>query len=181
MFRGTNGNASLRFPKPYDDIAIITATKTLKGHARLSDISVWDLRDNQVFGKELSSESQIHQLLFAKTQAKCVLHAHTPYLLALSCVCPIESIKTLPIYEVALLPFAIGFVGRYQPGSTQLANAVAQAFEHLAQHNASVDTKGCLWMDGHGLLCWGEDMLTAFGILEEMEHLAMIALHGRSS
>lgn len=97
------------------------------------------------------------------------MHTHPVKLLALSLQGP-ESLLDLPLFEAGLIREMLTEVEPLEPGSGQLARAVAAA----ARHSKAI------FLQGHGLVCWEDSLSRALALSEEIESLAAVQLHSRS-
>lgn len=90
-----------------------------------------------------------------------------PHLLALSLSLPPESeLISLPLFEAGVASRKLGRVAGLQPGSEELAAAVGR---EAAAHDA-------VFLQNHGLVTRGRDLVQALALAEEVEALARIAL-----
>lgn len=180
MFAALNGNASMRLPAPHDHLMCVTATGTAKGRLRPEDfcLAEWAGGATLVGGK-LSSETAVHQAIYAALPDTChaVLHTHPPKFMALSLAVSEADMLAMPLlYECDMWRPHLGFVPRLAPGTKELGDAVGQAAKDLVVRTPGAATNGALWLAGHGLCCFGKDLATTLDLSEEMEHLAEIQL-----
>ena len=179
MFAALNGNASMRLSAPHDHLMCVTATGTAKGRLAPQDfcLAEWASGATLVGGK-LSSETAVHQAIYAALPDTChaVLHTHPPKLMALSLAVDERAFLQMPLYECDMWRPHLGFVPRLAPGTKDLGDAVGQAATALVARTPGTATNGALWLAGHGLCCFGKDLATTLDLSEEMEHLAEIQL-----
>lgn len=163
LFAGFNGNISMR----QGNRVIITATGSVKGHLDPQELAVIDLKTGtQQNSPPASSELAVHLEIYRhQPQAMAIVHTHPPHLLTLS-LQKTDVLLDLPLYEGQVFAQKMTRVPAQKPGSQALAMAVGQA---SAKYPA-------IFMDNHGLVCWGETMVQALGLSEELESLAQIAL-----
>ncbi|MDR2893447.1 MAG: TrmO family methyltransferase [Deltaproteobacteria bacterium] len=165
---GFNGNASLRL----GNFCVITKSRSFKAGLTGSDFVALNLEDGQVLaGPGPSIETGMHLGIYrAQPAAKAVLHTHPTSLIALALRMPGQSMAErldMPIFEADVLRRNIGSVPRLEPGSRELAEAVAEAAK---EHQA-------IWMDGHGLCVWADTATNALALSEQLEGLARLRLH----
>ena len=72
----------------------------------------------------------------------------------------------MPLFEGRTFAQKLTRVPAHAPGTELLGQAVGQSSRDFE----------ALFMDNHGLVCWGETMTQALGLSEELESLAGIAL-----
>jgi L-fuculose-phosphate aldolase len=114
-----------------------------------------------------SSESRMHAAIYrAQPLAGAVLHTHPPSLLALSLLHSGRRMLQLPLYEAATVAEEMILVPGSEPGDPELAENVARAARD----------KRAVFLQGHGLVCWGEDLEQALDLTEELVSLARIQL-----
>lgn len=165
LFAGFNGNISMR----QGSRVIITATGSAKGHLEPQDLAVVELTTGAVVSEaKPSSELGLHLEIYRQQpQAAAIVHTHPPGLLTLA-LRGAEPLLTLPLFEAQVFARKLARVPALMPGSVELAQAVGQASQKFE----------AVFMDNHGLVCWGETLLQALGLAEELESLAGIGLGG---
>ncbi|MDY0274139.1 MAG: TrmO family methyltransferase [Desulfomicrobium sp.] len=163
LFAGFNGNISMR----QGSRVIITATGSAKGHLDPQDLAVVDLQTGaQQNRPQASSELAVHLEIYRhQPKAMAIVHTHPPHLLALS-LRKSGDLLELPLFESQIFVEKMIRLPAQEPGSKALGLAVGQA---------SIEYQA-IFMDNHGLVCWGETMVQALGLSEELESLARIAL-----
>ncbi|MEO0080038.1 MAG: class II aldolase/adducin family protein [candidate division WOR-3 bacterium] len=120
---------------------------------------------------ELPSHLASHELLIRqRPEQNALLHTHPTELIALT-----DAVRS-PARLLELLAGAhaesqtvmrrTGIVGRFNPGTTRLAQATARA---LLQHDVVI------W-PGHGVIAAGHDLRSALDLIEILNKLATIAL-----
>ena len=72
----------------------------------------------------------------------------------------------LPLFEADVWRAKLGFAPALPPGTTDLAEAVAEAAKG----------KDAVWMAGLGLCCLGRSLSDALCLAEELEHLAALQI-----
>lgn len=163
LFAGFNGNVSMR----QGERVVITATGSAKGHLSPKDLAVVDLATGTPLSSVLaSSELAVHLEIYRnQPQAKAIVHTHPPKLLALS-LRGEGPLLDLPLFEGRVFADKLTRVPAHRPGTPELAQAVGQASRDFE----------AVFMDNHGLVCWGDSMIQALGLSEELESLAGIAM-----
>ncbi len=163
MMHGYNGNLSLR----RGEDMIITVSGSAKGRLRPGDLVAMDLASGQAWGPgRASTEAALHRAVYAsQAKAQAVVHVHPPYLLALSLRRAGDDFLALPLFEARHWAKQMVRLPACKPGTEDLAKQVGRA---------SVGYPA-LFMDDHGLVCWGRDVFEALFLAEELEGLARIA------
>lgn len=164
LVSGFNGNLSLRRGKSM----LITASGCAKGRLTQADIVQVRIADGTTIqGGPCSSEAPMHLAAYrAVSAAQAIVHLHPRNLLALSLMVSEDRLLALPLYEASAYRREMAFVPALNPGSQELAQAVAAA---LIERKA-------VFMHGHGLTCRGRDVFSALHLAEELEGLAAIQL-----
>lgn len=183
MFAAVNGNASVRLPAPHDGYICVTGTGTAKGRLTDDDFCLAQWASGELLqGNRLSTETAVHQALYAALPDTCraVLHTHPPKLMALSLVVGEADMLRMPLFECEMWRPHLGFVPRIAPGSRELGEACGLAARELVARTPAAASNGALWLAGHGLCCFGKDLATTLNLSEEMEHLAAIQLLARN-
>jgi ribulose-5-phosphate 4-epimerase/fuculose-1-phosphate aldolase len=160
---GSTGNLSVRI----DDRLWITPTGLpLKGltPALLAEV---DAEGRSLNGNKPSKEFPFHLAMYRRRlEARAIVHLHSTYSVALSCLADLDSARPLP----ALTPYyfmrvaPLGIVPYHRPGSKELADAVdARAAEHHS-----------LLLRNHGLITSGRSWTEAVDRAEELEETAKL-------
>ena len=104
----------------------------------------------------------------SRPDCNAILHTHPRRLLALSLRLAgrHEDFLRLPLFEADVWRAKLGFAPALPPGTTDLAEAVAEAAQG----------KDAVWMAGHGLCCLGRSLGDALCLAEELEHLAALQI-----
>ncbi|MCS5722554.1 aldolase [Herbiconiux sp. CPCC 203407] len=171
LTHGSTGNISLR---THDGI-LVTPTGSSLGTVEPGDLSLIDERGAHVGGARPSKEAFLHAaVLRARPSAQAVIHTHSTYSAAVSCLDDIDPASALPpltayfamrIGRLPLLPY-------HAPGDDSLGPvAEAAARDHVA-----------LLLSNHGPVVAGASLSAALDALEELEETAKLhlLLHGRS-
>lgn len=163
LFAGFNGNVSMR----QGERVVITATGSAKGHLTPADLAVVDLTTGEALSSTRgSSELAVHLEVYRnQPRATAIVHTHPPQLIALS-LRGRGPLLTLPLFEGQTFADKLTRVLNHRPGTPELGQAVGLASRDFE----------AVFMDNHGLVCWGETMTQALGLSEELESLAGIAL-----
>jgi len=163
LFAGFNGNISVR----QGDRVVITCTGSAKGHLTPRDLAVIDLASGQPLSSiQASSELAVHLEVYRnQPEAQAIVHTHPPKLITLS-LRGQGPLLDLPLFEGRIFAARLTRVQAREPGTPELGRDVGQAGKEFR----------AVFMDNHGLVCWGETMVQALGLSEELESLAGIAL-----
>jgi len=159
----TDGNISLRL----DAKRILTSPTAMnKGMMAPDDLVVTDMEGRKLLGaRNPSSELAMHLLIYRRRpDVSAVCHAHPPVATGYAAA-GIPLNKAL-VSEVVLSLGCIP-VARYgTPGTPELT----EALEPL------VTDFDAILMANHGVVCYGQDLLTAWFRMETTEHFARVAL-----
>jgi L-fuculose-phosphate aldolase len=163
LFAGFNGNVSMR----QGQRVVITATGSAKGHLTPADLAVVDLATGTPLSSaRASSELAVHLEIYRnQPRAQAIVHTHPPRLLALY-LRGEKTLADLPLFEGRVFADRMTNIPAHLPGTPELGQAVGQASREFE----------AVFMDNHGLVCWGESMTLALGLSEELESLAKIAM-----
>lgn len=170
LLAGFNGNLSVRLP---GGRMLVTGSGCAKGRLRPADLALIDLGTGRAVGEGCrpSTEAMMHLEIYRRQpQAGAVLHCHPPRLLALSLIEGLAGLRALPLFEASVYAAMLGVVPALGPGTRELAEAVGRA----AAGSRAV------FMERHGLTCWGEDLAAALSLGEEIESLAGVRLLTRA-
>ena len=154
--RGTAGNASVRC----GDGFLITPTGMACDALTADDIPLLALDGTSAGRRQPSSEWRFHRDLYAsRPEAGAVLHAHSPFAVALACLR-----RDIPPFHYMIARFGgdtIRCAGYAIFGSQQLSTAAMAALQ---------GRKGCL-LANHGQLVAGRDLAEALALAIELEEL----------
>ncbi|MEO0131791.1 MAG: class II aldolase/adducin family protein [candidate division WOR-3 bacterium] len=160
----TDGNISVRIDS---QTMLITKKNVCKGEIGLKDVILVSLKSYQRYFSKLtpqpSSEYQMHQEIYKnRDDIKVVIHAHPLYatLIGITGI----KLKVNLLAEIEKFIGPVGIVGYYEPGSVQLADAVARK----ARECNSIILKR------HGVVVMGIDALETRYRLERLERFAEI-------
>jgi L-fuculose-phosphate aldolase len=159
----TDGNISLRL----DPRRILTSpTAISKGMMESDDLVVTDLEGKKVAGRRNpSTELGMHLLIYRRRpDINAVCHAHPPVATGYAAAgVPLNK----ALLSEAVLALGCVPVARYgTPGTPELTEAI----EPLVQQYDAI------LMANHGVVTYGQDLLTAFFRMETTEHYARVAL-----
>ncbi len=161
---GSAGNLSMRL----GDVVLITPSGIGCADVRACDICVVGL-DGAPLDAPLpvSSETPLHLAIYAATDARAVVHTHSPEVIALSAVCD----------ELPAIHYAIAGLGgpvrvaRYRRfGSEGLVQAAVTA---LKDRRATI-------LQNHGAICYGASLAEAYDRALLLEWLARVYRLARS-
>jgi len=162
---GSTGNISARF----EDTILVTPTGSSLGTVQPNELSVIDLAGRHVGGAKPSKEAFLHAaVLRARPSAMAVVHTHSTYSAAVSCLADLDPANALPpltayfamrIGRLPLLPY-------HAPGDDSL--------EALAEETAR--THIALLLSNHGPVVAGSSLTAAMDAIEELEETAKLFL-----
>jgi ribulose-5-phosphate 4-epimerase/fuculose-1-phosphate aldolase len=163
---GTAGNVSVRLADGY----LMTPTNSCLGRLDPARISKLGPDWAHVSGDRPSKEVFLHRaVLTARPDAGAVVHLHSTYATAISCLTPEGEDATIP----PLTPYFVMRIGRrlpcvpyYRPGDGAMEPAV---------HAAALVAKGLL-LANHGPVVAGATLAEAVAAAEELEEAAKLAL-----
>lgn len=164
---GGAGNVSVRLD---DGGFLVTPTGGSLGRIIPADLAEIDVDGKPVPGPKPSKEFSFHLALFAtRPQAGAIVHLHSTYLTALSCL---EDLPT----DNALRPFTPYYVMRvgympvipyYRPGAPEIGRDLAIA--------AKAHDCNAFLLASHGVVVLGKDLEDAVNNAEELEETARLA------
>lgn len=162
---GSSGNISVKIP----DGMLVTPTNSSLGTLEADAISKVDWSGNHLSGEKPSKEAFLHMSMYRmRPQEASVVHLHSTYSVAVSCLADIDRNNALPaitayyVMRVGQLPV----VDYYPPGDKSLADAV----ERLATGAHS------LLLANHGPVVAGKSLEAAVNAIEELEETARLYL-----
>lgn len=160
---GTAGNISVRT----GDRFLMTPTNSSFFSLSADALSEVDASGVPISGPPPTKEARIHLAVYrARPQAGAIVHLHSRYATAVSCLADVDCEDALPIYtpyyamRLPCLPVA----GYYPPGDPQLAQAV----ETAAQKSPA------LLLRNHGSIATGKTLMEAAALAEEIEEQARL-------
>ncbi len=162
---GSTGNLSFRHG---DEVWVSPTGRSLK-NLRPEEIACVHLSDGRPLnGNKASKETPFHLACYraAGNRAQALVHLHSTYSVALSCLDDLDPAAPMPVftpyYLMRVLPLAV--VDYFRPGSQELAGAMGQA---AAAHD-------CLLMRNHGATALGATLEDATDRMEELEETAKL-------
>lgn len=165
LTHGSTGNVSVRI----DHRILITPTGSSLGTVEPDDLSLIDDRGRHVGGAKPSKEAFLHAaMLRARPSAAAVVHTHSTYSAAVSCLAGLDPSDVLPaltayfamrVGKLPLLPY-------HAPGDDRLEAAAVDAAK----------THAALLLSNHGPIVGGTSLTAALDALEELEETAKLFL-----
>jgi ribulose-5-phosphate 4-epimerase/fuculose-1-phosphate aldolase len=165
LTHGRTGNISARS----GDSILVTPTGSSLGTVLAEELSIIDRNGKHVGGAKPSKEAFLHAaVLRARPQDSAVIHTHSTYSAAVSClnhtntdnvIPPLTAYFAMRVGQLPLLPY-------HAPGDAgleQLAENTAR--QHLA-----------MLLSNHGPIVAAKDVPTALDALEELEETAKLFL-----
>lgn len=162
---GTTGNVSVVL----DDGLIITPTRSCLGRLDADDLARVDRDGRPRWGGIASKELPLHVAMYrARPSARAVVHLHSPYAVAVSCLAGLDVEDTLPAFTGyhAMRLGRIPLVPYHPPGSIELAEAVG----------AAAVSSSVLLLANHGSLVAADDLESAADAAEQLEQTARVML-----
>jgi len=172
LTHGRTGNVSARL----GDRILVTPTGSSLGTVAPDDLSVIGLDGEHLDGSAPSKEAFLHAaMLRARPDATAVVHTHSTYSAAVSCLADVDPASVLPpltayfVMRVGTLPL----LPYHAPGDATL--------ERLAESTAR--NHHALLLRNHGPVVAGPSLSNALDALEELEQTAklFLLLHGRAT
>jgi ribulose-5-phosphate 4-epimerase/fuculose-1-phosphate aldolase len=165
LVHGRTGNISVRV----DGGILMTPTGASLGTIERGDLSLVNDKAQHLSGPKPSKEAFLHAaMLRARPAAGAVIHTHSTYCAAVSClggldegdaIPPLTAYFAMRIGRLPLLPY-------HAPGD----DALGPLAEDMAREHAA------LLLANHGPVVAGGDLSEAFDSLEELEQTAKIFL-----
>jgi len=156
---GSTGNLSVRIG---DSVWITPTGQPLRGLTpdKLAEIT---LDGTPLNANRPSKEYPFHTGLYrSRPEARAIVHLHSTYSVALSCLENPEMAAMTPYFFMRVAP--LGIVPYHRPGSQALADAIAEAARDHA----------CLLLRNHGLVTSGVTWNEAVDRAEELEETARL-------
>lgn len=162
---GGAGNISAKLQ---DGRLLVTPTNSSLGRLDAVSISLLDTDGALLAGDPPSKEAVLHQSVYqARPDCKAIVHLHSTYLTALSCLEELDPADALrpftPYYvmRVGTLPL----VPYYRPGHAELARETAERFAGGAR---------AVLLANHGAVVVGKNLVEAVNNAEELEETAKL-------
>jgi 3-dehydro-4-phosphotetronate decarboxylase len=162
---GSAGNISVRLDVGW----LMTPTNVSLGRLDPARLAKLDAAGNLVSGDAPTKESFLHRAMYEeRPQAGAVVHLHSTYSVAVSCLAEVDSADVLPpitayyVMRVGRLPL----VPYHPPGDMSLAEAVRRL---AGKHHAVL-------LANHGPVVAGTSLDAAANAVEELEETAKLFL-----
>jgi ribulose-5-phosphate 4-epimerase/fuculose-1-phosphate aldolase len=160
---GSTGNLSVRSE---NRVWITPTGKSLKGLTP-DQLACLDLQGASRNENRPSKEFPFHLAVYQqRAEARAIVHLHTIYSVALSCLDSFDPSQPLPpltpYYFMRVAPLAL--IPYFRPGSPELAQAVERA---APDHH-------CMLLRNHGVVCAGASLSEAVDRTEELEQTARL-------
>ncbi len=160
---GSTGNISVRVG---EQVWITPTGKSLKG-LEPGQLACVNLDGESLNENRPSKEFPFHLAVYTRREdVRAVVHLHTLYSVALSCLDTFDAENPLPpltpYYFMRVAPLAV--LPYFRPGSPGLAEAVGHA---APRHN-------CMLLRNHGVVCAGSTLSEAVDRTEELEQTARL-------
>lgn len=171
--RGLTSGASANMSVRIDQGWVITPTNTCFGFLDEARLAVVDHDGNLISGDKPSKEFLLHKVIYEKRpEDQCVIHLHSTYATALSCLPCDDIFNSVPTYTpyLTMRLGPIATIPYFSPGDGQLVDAVSDV---AAKH------PGVL-MANHGPIVSAKSVEDALYGMEELEESCKIALLLRS-
>ncbi|WP_235436283.1 3-oxo-tetronate 4-phosphate decarboxylase [Arthrobacter sp. RIT-PI-e] len=172
LTHGRTGNISVRS----GDAILVTPTGSSLGTVQADELSLIDANGKHVGGAKPSKEAFLHAaVLRARPQDSAVVHTHSTYSAAVSCLQHTDTSNVIPpltayfamrVGRLPLLPY-------HAPGDSGLE----QLAEDTARENLA------MLLSNHGPIVAAKDVPSALDALEELEETAKLylLLHGHTT
>jgi len=167
---GTAGNLSVRA----GDHILVSPTNSSFESLEESTISLLDAKGNHLAGDKPSKEAHFHLAIYeARSDANAVVHLHSTYATAVSCLPHADPNDALPVYTpyFAMRIPCLPVVPYMRPGHPGLADGV----------RAAARLSPAMLLKNHGPITAGRDLREASALAEELEEQSKLyfLLHGR--
>jgi len=163
LVAATDGNLSVRLS---DGTFLCTPTLMSKGMMTADDLVIVDARGHKISGhRNVSSEIAMHLFIYRnRPDVGAVVHAHPPTATGFAAAgMPLDSALCS---EIVITLGTVPLANYETPGTPELAEALAPL---IGDHDAVL-------MANHGVVTYGEDLVTAYMNMETVEHYAKVAL-----
>jgi len=160
---GSTGNISVRVGS---EVWVTPTGQPLRGLSP-DALARLDMGGERLNGNSPSKEYPFHLAVYRqRPDARAVVHLHSTYAVALSCLESFDGDESLPpltpYYFMRVAPLAV--LPYFRPGSAALAGAVEEA---AAAHHS-------ILLRNHGLICAGSSLPEAADRAEELEQTARL-------
>lgn len=160
---GSAGNISVRV----DEGFLMTPTNSSLGRLRPDRLSELNEQWEHVAGPKPSKEVVMHQAMYrARPESAAIVHLHSTYVTAISCLHDDGAIPPLTPYLIMRLGREIPTVPYYRPGSPEMLDDILAA----GQRGPAVI------LSNHGSIVAGSHLEEAVNAAEELEASAQLTL-----
>ncbi len=159
----TDGNLSVRLDH---ETVLSTATGMSKGMLEPEDMVVVDMSGRKVTGRrDVSSEVAMHLLIYKlRPDVHGIVHAHPPT--ATGYAAAGLPLNQALVSEIVITLGCIPLAQYGTPGTPELTKAL----------ETLIPTYDAILMANHGVVTYGNDLISAYMKMETVEHFAQIAL-----
>jgi len=167
LTKGTGGNVSVYSRE--NEYMLISPSAMNYSEIELEDVVVMDLAGRVIEGKRKpSTEHLMHLALYrGRSDVNAVVHTHSPYCTALSCIGS----------GIPATHYLIGLAGE----DVKCAPYATYGTEELAMKAfKGMEGRFAVLLANHGLLAAGVDLASAFYAAEEVEMLAQVYVLAKS-
>lgn len=165
LSHGSTGNVSVRL----GESILVTPTRSSMTTVEAHELALVDGLGNPLGGSAPSKETPLHLAIYARRpSAGAVVHTHSTYATAVSCLADIDPADALPALTAyyAMRVERLPVVDYYPPGDIRLAEQVGM----LAPDHAT------MLLRNHGVVVAAATLDEALEIAEEVERTAEIFL-----
>lgn len=161
---GSSGNISARV----EDGFIATPTNSCLGFLEADRLSKLDAAGNHISGDQPTKELPLHFAFYEGRACGAVVHLHSTYATAISCLSDTDPQDALP----QITPYVVMRVGRVpvvpytRPGSADVKPLIAAI---VADHGAAL-------LENHGPIVSGATLDATVFAIEELEEAAKLAI-----
>lgn len=161
---GSSGNITARV----DDGFIATPTNSCLGFLDADRLSKLDAAGNHLSGDPPTKETPLHFAFYEGRDCGAVVHLHSTFATALSCLSDVDPTDALP----PITPYVVMRVGRVpvvpytRPGAAEGKRLIAGI---VAGHSAAL-------LENHGPIVCGATLDAAVFAIEELEEAAKLAI-----
>lgn len=167
--RGLTSGASANMSVKIDGGWVMTPTNTCFGFLDADELSVVATNGTLLKGLPPSKEFRLHKAIYDKRpQDTCIIHLHSTYATALSCLPCSDTSNCVPTYTpyLTMRLGAIALVPYFAPGDDALAQAVGEV----------ADKHPGIIMANHGPIVSATDVEKCVYGMEELEESCKMAL-----
>lgn len=169
--RGTSGNVSVRLP---DGGLLLSPTNVSLGSLRADELTRLDASGQHIGGLPGTKEAWLHHAMYrGRHQTRAVVHLHSTYAVALSCLSGGDPGDALP----AVTPYPVMKFGRVAKVSYSRPGDASRA----AEIEVLARTHSAILLANHGPVVSGADLPTAVAAAEELEEAAKLFFILRNS